>query len=77
MDSRRARKRRICGAHVLGDVRARGNPVRMHVLKLGKVVDAIAEHVVEKRVRRCILIQHRTVRGGFARQALLVIIHAA
>ena len=76
-DSRRARKRRICVAHVIGDVRARGNTVRMHVLKLGKVVDEIAEHVVEKRVRRCISIQHSTVRGSFVRRALLVMKHAA
>ena len=49
----------------------------MHVLKLGKVVDEIAEHVVEKRVRRDILIQHRTVRGSFVGRALLVMKHAA
>jgi hypothetical protein len=62
---------------VSGDVRARGNPVRMHVLKLGKVVDEIAEHVVEKRVRRDLLIQHLTVPGSVVRSALLVMKHAA
>ena len=56
---------------MLGDVRARGNPVRMHVLKFGKVVDEIAEHVVEKRVRRDILIQHRTVRGSLYAEPFL------
>ena len=61
--------RRIRGARVCEDVRGRGNPLWMHFLKLGKVVDEIAEHVVvEKRVRQCILIQHRTVRGSFCRQ---------
>ena len=44
------------------DVCGRGNPVWMHVLKLGKVVDEIAEHFVEKRVRR----------GRTVRQALHV-----
>ena len=66
------RKRWICRAHVRGDVRGRGNPVWMHVLKLGKVVDEIAEHIVEKRVRRGILIQQPTVRGSTVRGALLV-----
>ena len=60
-----------------GDVRGRGNPVWMHVLKLGKEVDEIAEHVVEKRVCRGILIQQRTVRGSTVRRALLVMKHAA
>ena len=36
-----------------GVVRGRGNPVWMHVLKLGNVVDEIAEHFVERCVRRC------------------------
>ncbi len=52
-DSWRARKRRICGAHVRGDVSVRGNPVWnlwMHVLKLKKVMDDIADCVIEKRV---------------------------
>ena len=49
----------------------------MHVLKLGKVVDEIAEHVIEKRVRRDLLIQRRTVRGSVVRRALLVMKHAA
>ena len=62
---------------MLGDVRARGIPVRMHVLKLGKVVDEIAENIVEKRVRQCILIQHRTVCGSFVCRALLVMKDAA
>ena len=66
-DSRRARKSRICGAHERGDVCGRGNPVWMHVLKLGKVVDEIAEHFVEKRVRR----------GSTVRQALHVMKDAA
>ena len=60
-----------------GDVRGRGDPVWMHVLKLGKVVDEIAEHVVEKRVRQGILIQQLTVRGSTVRQALLVMKDAA
>ena len=63
----RALKRWICGAHVRGDVSGRGNPVWMHVLKLGKVVDKIAEHFVEERVRR----------GSTVRQALHVMKDAA
>ena len=61
------------------DVCGRGNPVWMHVLnlKLGKVVDEIAEHVVEKRVRRGILIQHPTFRGSTVRRALLVMNNAS
>ncbi len=43
------------------DVRVIGNPVWTHVLKLGKVVDAIAEHLVERRVRQNISIEHATV----------------
>ena len=39
-----------------GDVSGRGNPVWMQVLKLGKVVNEIAEHVVEKCVPLGILI---------------------
>ena len=46
-------------------------------LKLRKVVDEIAEHVVEKRVRKGVLIQQLTVRGSTVRQALLVMKHAA
>ena len=69
--------RRIRGAHVCGNVSGRGNPLWMHFLKLGKVVDEIAEHVVEKRVRRGILIQHTTVRRSTVRRALLVMKHAA
>ena len=61
------RKRWICGAHERGDVCGRGNPVWMHVLKLGKMVDEIAEHVVEKRV----------CRGSTVRQALHVMKDAA
>ena len=76
MDSRRARERRICGAHVRKDVSGRGNPVWVHVLKHGKVVDEMAEHVVKKRVRRDIVIQHSTVRGCIVRRALLVMKHA-
>ncbi len=37
------------------NVRVSGNPVWVHVLKLGKVVDETAEHVVEKRVHRGII----------------------
>ena len=59
---------------MLDDVRVSG---WVHILKLGKVVDEIAEHVVEKRVRRDLLIQHRTVRGSVVRSALLVMKHAA
>ncbi len=77
VDGRRARKRRICDGHVLSDVRVSGNPVWVHVLKLGKVVDEIAEHVVEKRVRRGIRIQRSAVRGCLVRHALLVMKHAA
>ena len=76
-DSRRARKRWICGARERGDVCGRGNPVWMHVLKLGKVMDEIAEHVVEKRVHQDILIQQLTVRGSTVRRALLVMKQAA
>ncbi len=54
-DSRWALKCRICGAHVRGKVSVRGNLVWMHDLKLGKVVDEIAEHVIEKHVGRDIL----------------------
>ena len=46
---------------MLDDVRVSGNPVWVHVLELGKVVDEIAEHVVEKRVRRGIRIQRSAV----------------
>jgi hypothetical protein len=60
-DSRWARKCRVCGTHVRGNVCVRGNPVWMHVLKIGNVVDKIAEHVVEKRVRLGILKQGNTV----------------
>ena len=51
--------------------------VWVHVLKLGKVVDEIAEHVVEKRVRRDIRIQQSAVRGCLVLHALLVMEHAA
>ena len=56
------------------DVSVTGNPVWMHVSKLGKFVDDIAEHVVEKRVCLGILIEHSTVQGSNVRQgrALLV-----
>ena len=57
----------ICGAHERRDVCSRGNPLWMHVLKLGKVVDEIAEHFVEKRV----------LRGSTVRQALHVMKDAA
>ena len=66
-DSRRARKLWICGAHERGDVCGRGNPVWMHVLKLGKVGDERAEHFVEKRVSR----------GSTVHQALHVMKDAA
>jgi len=59
------------------DVCVSGNPVWVHVLKLGKVVDKIAEHVVEKRVRRGITIQRSAVCCFLVRQALLVMKHAA
>ncbi len=59
------------------DVRVSSNLVWMHVLKLGMVVDEIAEHVVEKNVRRGISIQRRAVRGCLLRHALLVMKHAA
>ncbi len=77
-DSRRARKRRICGAHVLGDVSVSCNPVLVwvHVLKLRKVADEIAEHVVEKRVRQGIPIQRSTVRCCLVCHALLVMKYA-
>ncbi len=71
-DSRRARKHRICGAHVRCDVHVSYNPVWVHVLKLGKVVDEIAEHVVEKRVCRGISIQQSTASCGLEHHALLV-----
>ena len=49
----------------------------MHVLKLGKVVDEISEHVVEKHVSRGILIREIAVRGSTVRQALYVMKDAA
>jgi hypothetical protein len=50
----------------------------MHVLKLRKVVDEIAEHVVEKLVRLNIftLFQHATVHGSGVCQAPLVMKNA-
>ena len=58
-------KRWICGAHERRDVCGRGNPASVwmpvHGLKLGKVVDEIAEHFVEKCVRWGILIPQLTV----------------
>ena len=60
-------KRWICGAHERRDVCGRGNPLWIHVLKLGKVVAEKAEHFVEKRVRR----------GSTVRQALHVMKDAA
>ncbi len=62
----------LCGAHVRDDVRVRGNPVWMHVLRIGKVADEIAEHFVEKRVRLGILNQGSTVRRCLVLHALLV-----
>ena len=59
---------------MLFDVRVSG---WVHILKLGKVVDEIAEHVVEKRVRLGIRIQQSAVRGCLVRHALLVMKHAA
>ena len=56
---------------------ASGNPEWVHLLKLGKVVEEIAEHVVEKRVRRGIRIQRSAVRGCLVCHALLVMKHAA
>ncbi len=52
-------------------------PRRLQVLKLGKVVDEIAEHVVEKRVRQSIRKQRSAVRCCLVRHALLVMKHAA
>ena len=59
--------------------RVSSNPVWVHVLKLGKVVDEIAEHVVEKRVGRGIRIQRSAVSSchDLVRHALLVMKHAA
>ncbi len=57
---------------MLGDVIVSGNPVWVHVLKLGKVMDEIAEHVVEKRVLLGIRIERSTVRGCLVCHALLV-----
>jgi hypothetical protein len=74
-DSRWARKCRVCGAHVRCNVSVRGNPVWMHhddVLKIVEVVDEIAEHVVEKRVRVGILKQGSTVCRSFVLHAHLV-----
>ena len=65
------------GAHERRDVCGRGNPVWMHVLKLGKVVDEIAEPVIEKHVCRGILVQQITVRRSTVRQALHVMKDAA
>ncbi len=58
--------------HVYGNLCVRGNPVWIHVLKIGKVVDEIAEHVFEKRVRLGILKQPSTVSRCLVHHALLV-----
>jgi hypothetical protein len=76
-DSKWARKCRVCGAHVRGNVSVRGNPVWMHVLKMGKVVVEIAEHVVEKRVCLGILKKGSTVCRCLVLHALLVMKEAA
>ncbi len=76
-DSRRVKKCRVCGAHRHGNVCVRGNPVWMHVLKIGKVADVIAEHVVEKRVDLGILKQGSTVRRCLLLHTLLVMKEAA
>ncbi len=54
------------------NVRVSGNPVWVHVLKLGKVVDEIAEHVVEKHVRLGISIQRRAAVVLYATPFLLI-----
>jgi hypothetical protein len=72
--SKKLHLKHVCGIQV---VCVRGNPVWMHVLKIGKVVDEIAEHVFEKRLLLGILKQGSTVHRCRVRHTLLVLKEAA
>ncbi len=66
-----------CVAPVRNDVCVRGNPVWMHVLKIGKSVDEIAEYVGEQRVRLGILKQGSTFSRCLVLHTLRVMKEAA
>ncbi len=68
-DSWRSRKHTI---YVRWDFGVTVNLVWMHVLKVGNVVDEIAEFFVDLRVLREIMIQHTTAYRNIICQALLV-----